>query len=86
MRYVFDKEELKFRQKLQMFGNMKLLCELYLKSLIKDDIIIQCLVSLFDEVNDMNIEIICHIMTKLGQHVAVQVEKEINGEPISKKQ
>ena len=34
----------------------------------------------------MNIEIICHIMTKLGQHVAVQVEKEINGEPISKKQ
>lgn len=49
-----------------MFGNMKLLCELYLKSLIKDDIIIQCLVSLYDEVNDMNMEIICHIMTKLG--------------------
>jgi hypothetical protein len=30
MLYVFDKEEIKHRQKLQLFGNMRLIVELYL--------------------------------------------------------
>jgi hypothetical protein len=68
-----------------MFGNMKLLCELYLRSLIQAEIIIQCLESLFDDTNDMNMEIICHILCKLGNHVYQNIEKEINGDPVPKK-
>jgi len=52
-----------------MFGNMKLLCELYLRALISADIIVQCLESLFDEINDLNVEILCHIISKLGIHI-----------------
>lgn len=32
MLYVFDQEEIKFRQKLQLFGNMRLIVELYLNN------------------------------------------------------
>jgi hypothetical protein len=80
MRYVFDKEELRFRQKQQMFGNMKLLCELYLRALIPADIITLCLTSLFDEINDMNVEIVCHIISKLGNYVAKMTKRQLEGE------
>lgn len=85
MRYVFDKEELRFRQKQQMFGNMKLLCELYLRALIPADIITLCLTSLFDEINDMNVEIVCHIISKLGNYVAKMTKRQLEGEQLPKK-
>jgi hypothetical protein len=43
MLYVFDKEEIKHRQKLQLFGNMRLIVELYLHGQIPEGIIITCM-------------------------------------------
>ena len=49
---VFDKEELRHRQKLQLYGNMKLLAELFTHSCINESIIVTCLDSLFEEIDD----------------------------------
>ena len=59
MLYVFDPEEIRFRQKLQMFGNMKLIVELYVNGCIKETIILECIASLFEELTDLNVEILC---------------------------
>lgn len=85
MRYVFDEDELRFRQKMQMFGNMKLICELFLRGLISADIIIQCLENLFDEITDMHVEILCHILQKLGDHVEKIAKRQLEGENLPKK-
>lgn len=52
MKLVFDKDELAFRQKLQLYGNMKLLAELYCNNSINENIILDCFNSLLEEIND----------------------------------
>jgi hypothetical protein len=52
MLYVFDPEEIKFREKLQLYGNMKLIVELYRHGCIPEEIIITCIESLFDDITD----------------------------------
>lgn len=60
MLYVFDKEEIKHRQKLQLFGNMRLIVELYLHNQIPEGIIITCITSLMEDIdNDQSVEILC---------------------------
>lgn len=51
MLYVFDESEIKFRQKQQMFGNMRLIVELYKHQQIKSTILTQCIDEMFEEIN-----------------------------------
>lgn len=51
MLYVFDETEIKFRQKQQMFGNMRLIVELYKHQQIKSNILTQCIDEMFEEIN-----------------------------------
>ena len=65
MLYVFDSEEIQYRQRLQLFGNMRLLVELYLHSQIPEGIILTCITALLDDINDQSVEILCQTMHKL---------------------
>lgn len=59
MLYVFDPQEIKFRQRLQLFGNMSLLVELYVQSQIPEGIIKTCVENLLEDVHDQSAEILC---------------------------
>lgn len=52
MMYLYDEEELKERQKEQMYGNMFLITELYIGGLLNGIIIKTCLEELQQEIND----------------------------------
>jgi len=47
MLFVFDQDELKMRQQDQMFGNMKLMVELFKLEMVSGNIIKTCLEELF---------------------------------------
>lgn len=76
MQLVYDKEELIYRQKLQMYGNMKLLAELYTHNCLNEGILNTCIDSLFDEINDQNVEILCHMITKITGYVVTTAQNE----------
>ena len=59
MLFVYDSEEIKFRQRLQLFGNMSLLVELYVQSQIPEGIIKTCVGSLLEDIHDQSAEILC---------------------------
>ncbi len=70
MLYVFDKEEIKHRLKLQLFGNMRLIVELYLHGQIPEGIIITCMQALMEDMdNDQSVEILCQMLHKITEHV-----------------
>ncbi len=75
MLYVFDPEEIQFRKKLQMFGNMKLIVELYINGCLTENIILECVSSLFEEVTEINIEILTQMIERLGNHIVLQATK-----------
>ena len=52
-----------------MFGNMKLIVELYINRCITESIILECIAQLFQETNDLNVEIIAQMIEKLGNHI-----------------
>lgn len=66
MLYVFDKSEIDFRLKEQMFGNMSLIVELYKYGLIKSGIITMCIDDMFEEINGQNVEILCKMLNNLA--------------------
>ena len=66
MLYVFDKDEIKFRMKQQLFGNMKLIVELWLHHQIPEGIILTCITSLLEDINDQSVEILCNMLTKIS--------------------
>ena len=49
MMFVFDQDELKMRQQDQMFGNMKLIVELFKLEMVSGNIVKTCLDELFQE-------------------------------------
>ncbi len=92
MLYVFDKEEIKHRQKLQLFGNMRLIVELYLHGQIPEGIIMTCMQALLEDMDhDQSVEILCQMLGKIAGHVVARhyQEKEIdssNSSPEKKQQ
>jgi len=52
MMYLYDEEELKERQKEQMYGNMYLITELYIANQLNGAIIKTCLDDLQQEINN----------------------------------
>jgi len=68
MLHVFDKSEIKFRMKEQMFGNMHLIVELYKYHQIKCNIITMCIDDMFEEINCQNVEILCQMLKKLASY------------------
>ena len=83
MQYVFSAEELRHRLKLQLFGNMRLIAELYVHNQIPEDIIITCITSLLDEVNDQSIEILCQMLPKIANNLvrrAIREREDANAE------
>lgn len=76
MLFLYDPEEIKFRQRLQLYGNMKLIVELYTHGQIPEGIILTCINSLFDEVIDQNVEILCQMMEKISSHVVKRALSE----------
>ena len=59
MLFVYDTAEIKHRQRLQLFGNMSLLVELFIQNQIQESIIKACIESLLDDINDQSVEILC---------------------------
>ena len=68
MLHVFDKSEIKYRMKEQMFGNMHLIVELYKYHQIKCNIITMCIDDMFEEINGQNVEILCQMLNKLASY------------------
>jgi hypothetical protein len=52
-----------------LFGNIKLIGELYCLGHISDKIIKECFVFLLREINDHNVEILCLLIEKVGNHL-----------------
>jgi len=89
MQYVFDKEELKYRQKLQLFGNMRLIVELYLHGQIPEGIIMSCVQTLIEDLEaDQSAEILIQMLQKIAAHVVHRrtLEKEPQEKAKKKKQ
>ena len=61
-----------------MFGNMKLIVELYVQGCINEVIILECIACLFEEINDLNVEIITQMIEKLGKHIVSKAPYENN--------
>jgi hypothetical protein len=59
MLYVFDEDEIKYRQTLQLHGNMRLIVELFVNQQIPEAIIVKCIDNLLNDINDLNVEILC---------------------------
>ena len=59
MLYVFDNDEIKFRKNLQLFGNMRLIVELYVNNQLPEGIIVTCISSLLSDITDKSVEILC---------------------------
>lgn len=77
MLYIFDTEEIKFRLRLQLFGNMSLLVELFIQKQIPDSIIKTCIDSLIDDIdNDQSTEILCQMLHKICQHTVQRAIRE----------
>lgn len=76
MLFVFDSEEIKFRKKLQQFGNMSLLVELYVQGHIQENIIKICLENLMEDLNDQRTEILCQMLHKICAHVCKKAQQE----------
>lgn len=76
MLYVFDEQEIKYRQKLQLYGNMKLIVELYTHNQIPEVVIVTCIDSLLEEIIDQNVEILCQMLPKLTSHVIHKLNQE----------
>lgn len=55
---------------------MKLIVELYTHGQIPEGIILTCINSLFDEVIDQNLEILCQMMEKIASHVVKRAISE----------
>ena len=68
MLHVFDRSEIKYRMKEQMFGNMHLIVELYKYHQIKCNIITMCIDDMFEEINGQNVEILCQMLNKLASY------------------
>lgn len=68
---VFDEIEMIYFGKVKMFGNIKLIGELFCLGQISDKIIQECIVYLFREINDNNIEILSQLIEKITR-VAIE--------------
>ena len=81
MLFVFDESDLRHRQKLQLFGNMQLIVELYLHNQIPEGIIMTCIASLMEDLqNDQSVEILCQMLTKIATHVTKKARQEKENE------
>ena len=78
MLYVFDKDEIKFRMKQQLFGNMKLIVELWFHHQIPEGIILTCISSLFEDITDQSMEILCNMLVKMSQQVVQRANFELS--------
>ena len=56
---VFDEQEIRHIAKIKIFGNIKLIGELFCLGQISDKIIQECIEYLRREITDQNIEIMC---------------------------
>jgi len=77
MLFVYDKQEIEHRQKKILHGNMKLIVELFINHQIPEGIIQTCLESLFEDINDQSVEILCQMLDKLIKFI---IQATINRE------
>ena len=73
---LIDHQEIKHRQRLQLFGNMSLLVELFIQNQIQESIIKTCIESLLEDVNDQSAEILCQMLHKIAPHLVKRQVKE----------
>jgi hypothetical protein len=62
MLFIYDKSEIEYRRKQQQYGNMRLIAELFVNRQLPEGIIITCTNSLFDEITDQSVEILCQML------------------------
>ena len=48
---------------------MRLIVELYVNNQIPEGIIVTCINSLFEDINNQSVEILCQMMEKISEHV-----------------
>ena len=78
MLFVYDTDEIKHRQRLQRFGNMSLLVELFIQRQIQESIIKTCIETMLDEdnINDLSVEILCQMMHKIAPYIVKTAVRE----------
>ena len=59
-----------------MYGNMKLLAELYTHNCLNEGILNTCIESLYNEINDQNVEILCNLITKITKYCITIAQNE----------
>eukprot|EP00824_Muranothrix_gubernata_P022621 TRINITY_DN553_c0_g1_i1.p1 TRINITY_DN553_c0_g1~~TRINITY_DN553_c0_g1_i1.p1 ORF type:complete len:766 (+),score=198.79 TRINITY_DN553_c0_g1_i1:82-2379(+) len=70
MRYMpkdMDADEKRYKKRQRIFGNMKLIGELYIRGALPDAVVITCINTLFTEVNEEKVENLCHLLKKIGK-------------------
>ena len=75
MLFVFDQDELKRKQQDQMYGNMRLIVELFILDMVNGNIVKTCLDELFQELSTRNIEVLCSMLDTLTSHRVTESRK-----------
>lgn len=57
---------------------MRLITELFIHRQLPEGIIVTCLNSLFDDINEKSIEILCQMLTKISNNVIQRYMKELH--------
>lgn len=65
MLLVFHQEEIEYKKKQKIIGNIKLIGELFCRGHVMDKVIVECFDFLFSETSDQNVESLCHFLSKI---------------------
>ena len=62
-----DDEEKRYKMRQKIFGNIKLIGELYKRGSLHEKVVKTCLDSLFHQINEEKVENLCHFILKIGK-------------------
>ena len=62
-----DEEEKKQKKRQRMFGNTKLIGQLFIRGVIPEIVVKNCLDRLFKDIKEDNVENVCHLLTTIGR-------------------
>jgi len=64
-----DEDERRSKNRMRLFGNMKLIGELFIRGALNDQVLLQCFTKLFNDKTEEAIENLCHLVNKVGKAV-----------------
>ena len=78
---VFDEEEINHRKKMRVFGNIKLLGELFTRGHVSENVILECLEFLNSEISDESVDQIMFFLERIIKFVLFSRKQKKNKDP-----